>query len=70
MSAPQNEMSEPDSRAQHQRNLLAEFGHFYLMLESHEMAAQHCREQLSHLRQALQENTLGQDSSLPEAQLS
>lgn len=38
-----------------QREVLAEVGHFYMMLESHEMAAQHCREQLEQLRGRLLE---------------
>ncbi len=38
-----------------QRDLLAEVGHFHLMLESHQNAARFCREQLRQLSQRLME---------------
>jgi hypothetical protein len=38
-----------------QRDLLAEIGHFHLLLESHNVAARFCREQLKKLRQRLAE---------------
>ena len=41
--------------SQTQRDLLAEVGHFHLMLESHQNAARFCREQLRQLRQRLAE---------------
>jgi uncharacterized coiled-coil protein SlyX len=38
-----------------QRDILAEVGHFHLMLESHQTAARFCRDQLKKLRQRLAE---------------
>ncbi len=45
-------MSQPTTE---QRDLLAEVGHFHLMLESHQIAARFCRDQLKLLRQRLAE---------------
>ena len=41
--------------SQTQRDLLAEVGHFHLMLESHQIAARFCKDQLKQLRQRLAE---------------
>lgn len=38
-----------------QRDLLAEIGHFHLMLESHQTASRFCRDQLKKLRHRLVE---------------
>lgn len=38
-----------------QRDILADIGHFHLMLESHQNAARFCRDQLKKLRQRLAE---------------
>ena len=38
-----------------QKELLAEIGHFHLMLESHQSAARFCRDQLKKVRQRLTE---------------
>ena len=41
--------------SQTQRDLLAEVGHFHLMLESPQIAARFCKDQLKQLRQRLAE---------------
>lgn len=38
-----------------QLELLAEVGHFHLMLESHQIATRYCKDQLKKLRQRLAE---------------
>ena len=46
----------PDQLTQEQRHILTEIGHFHLMLESHQLAAKHCREQLKALRSQLEQS--------------
>lgn len=44
----------PDHITPEQKQVLAEIGHFHLMLESHQRAAQHCAEQIQSLRSQLE----------------
>lgn len=46
----------PDQVTPEQRQILAEIGHVHLMLESHNMAAKFCREQLKQLRAQLEQS--------------
>lgn len=45
----------PDEVTPAQRKILAEIGHLHVMLESHQMAAKYCREQLKQLRSRLEQ---------------
>ena len=45
----------PEQVTPEQREILAEIGHLHLMLESHQMAAKYCKEQLKQLRSRLEQ---------------
>ena len=45
----------PNHITPEQKEVLAELGHLHLVLESHQMAAQHCVEQIQNLRSQLEQ---------------